>query len=267
MLPIGAPGINPAHVDSADPTPRTPRGGLLPRCRARLRDLRRRARAARRGRLRPDEHGRRGRAGQGQQGDHLPALARQAGARARRRPVPRRPALVVPAGHRQPARRHRRDAARHRPTASAAEDADADGRRPAGHAQRPRARRLRAHPGDREQVRHQPHARGAGPSRAASCRPTTDPGCPARGRRRPLCSSASSLSAPPSTMTSSTHVADDVLVPLLVRSGRVHRLTGDTSDQPLHTRRRRPSAAATGPPDRAATRGAGSRSPCSPPPS
>ena len=70
---------------------RCPAGRLLAQRGSGVRDLRRCPGPAGRGRLRPDEHGLGGRAGAGQQGDHLPALARQARAASSTRFAPASP--------------------------------------------------------------------------------------------------------------------------------------------------------------------------------
>ena len=86
--------VAPAHAGAA------PLRGLAPG------DHRGDARAADRGRLRLADHGGRADAGRRRQGDDLPPLGLQGGARARRDRLPARG--VRDAGHRQPARRLRR---------------------------------------------------------------------------------------------------------------------------------------------------------------
>ena len=141
--------------------------------RTRRRDLRRHARPPAGGRLRPDEHGR------GRGPSHAPARPRSTGAGpasrswCSTRSGPAVPGLMV-AEDTGSLR-----ATWWRPTArpchgSARRRRRPDRRRPAGHAHDSRARRLRAQPGHREQVRREPRHRGPRdrPRRAARGRPT-----------------------------------------------------------------------------------------------
>ena len=160
-------------------------------------------------------------------------------------------------GHREPAWRHHRPTAgtvagRHRP----AEDVALMAGVLRAMRSAPELADSRAHAADRGQVRRRPRPSCAARSRAASSARPTDPDL-LHEVARPCGSSACSLSGDPVDDDFLTHVADDVLIPLLAsrRPGnRSFRYTGDTVSSPLLpsdrdsrpgiVRRRRPPALA-----------------------
>ena len=135
------------------------------RGRARGRDPRRGRRPARPGRLRPADHGRRRRRGQGQQGHPLPALVDQGRARRGRHPAQQGDAPGAGGRHRRPARDLVAMACGHGGLCDERDRAD-DGRRRHRPAPRPRVRGGVPHPRARPQDRRPCAPSSSGPGRA-----------------------------------------------------------------------------------------------------